>query len=164
MRSEFLGWNEKVYKKIEEHMRKLESFSLSCPSPASQSLPITPTPPAATITKKKRGRKELLNEQISIQVNIQPNHCRPAVDPPTPAADSDVTRANNVGNTARVHITTISSARVANGSKNHAKSPKTLTRPHLLLIRSYVLVFSIFQANIFGLEREEEDVLSSCLA
>jgi hypothetical protein len=114
--------------------------------------------------KKKRGRKELLNEQISIQVNIQPNHCRPAVDPPTPAADSDVTRANNVGNTARVHITTISSARVANGSKNHAKSPKTLTRPHLLLIRSYVLVFSIFQANIFGLEREEEDVLSSCLA
>jgi hypothetical protein len=37
-------------------MRKIESFSSPCPAPASQSLPITPTSPAATITKKRKKR------------------------------------------------------------------------------------------------------------
>jgi hypothetical protein len=56
MRSEFLVWKEKANKKMEEHMRKIESFSPPCPAPASQSLLITPTPSAATITKKRKKR------------------------------------------------------------------------------------------------------------
>jgi hypothetical protein len=35
-------------------MKKFESFSIPSPTPASQSLPITPTPQAATIKRKKR--------------------------------------------------------------------------------------------------------------
>jgi hypothetical protein len=31
MRLQFLVWNEKVNKKMEEHMRKIESFSPPCP-------------------------------------------------------------------------------------------------------------------------------------
>jgi hypothetical protein len=56
MRSEFLVWKEKANKKMEEHMRKIESFSPPCPAPASQSLPIMPTPPAANITKKRKKK------------------------------------------------------------------------------------------------------------
>jgi hypothetical protein len=48
--------------------------------------------------------------------------------------------------------------------ENCAESPKTPLGPHLLLISSYVLAVSIFQANLFGSKKEEEDVLSSCLA
>jgi hypothetical protein len=64
MQSEFFAWKEKINKMMEEHMRKLESFSPPCLSPASRSLPKMLTPPAATITKKKKkGRKELLKQQ-----------------------------------------------------------------------------------------------------
>jgi len=39
---------------MEEHKRKIESFSPPCPSPAIQSLPILLTPTATTITIKKK--------------------------------------------------------------------------------------------------------------
>jgi hypothetical protein len=35
MRSESMAWNEKFTKKIEEHMRIIESFSLPCSAPVS---------------------------------------------------------------------------------------------------------------------------------
>jgi hypothetical protein len=53
MQSEFIVWKEKFNKKMEEHMRKIESFYTPSPAPASQSLPITPTPQAATVKRKK---------------------------------------------------------------------------------------------------------------
>jgi hypothetical protein len=54
MQSEFIAWKEKSNKKMEEHMRKIESFSIPSPAPASQSLPITPVTQAATVKRKKR--------------------------------------------------------------------------------------------------------------
>jgi hypothetical protein len=56
MRSKFLAWNEKFTKKMEEHMRKIKSLSSPHLSPASQSLHITHTPPAATVTEKRKKR------------------------------------------------------------------------------------------------------------
>jgi hypothetical protein len=53
---EFLVWKEKSNKKMEEHIRKIVSFSPPCPFPASQSLLITLIPLAATITKKRKKR------------------------------------------------------------------------------------------------------------
>jgi hypothetical protein len=55
MQSKFMAWNEKFTKKMEEHMRIIESFSLPCSAPVSQSFPTTPQP-AATITKKRKKR------------------------------------------------------------------------------------------------------------
>jgi len=49
----------KSTKQMEKHKRKIESFSLLCPSPAIQSLPIMLTPTATTITiKKNKGGDE----------------------------------------------------------------------------------------------------------
>jgi hypothetical protein len=45
MRLDFLVWKDKFSKQMEER-----------PSPASQSPPITPTPPATTVTKKRKKR------------------------------------------------------------------------------------------------------------
>jgi hypothetical protein len=56
MWSEFLAWNEKFTKKREEHMRKIKSLSPPRASQASQSLPITPTLPTATVTKKEEEK------------------------------------------------------------------------------------------------------------
>jgi hypothetical protein len=58
MRSKFIEWNEKFTKMMVEHMKKIKSLSPPRLSSASQSLPITPTPPVATVTKKRK--KELL--------------------------------------------------------------------------------------------------------
>jgi hypothetical protein len=55
MQSEFIAWNEKFTKKMEEHMRIIESFSPPCSASVSQSSPITPQP-AATVTKKMKKR------------------------------------------------------------------------------------------------------------
>jgi hypothetical protein len=43
---------------MEEHMRRIKSSSPPRTSPASQSLPITPTSPAAPVTKKKEKEEE----------------------------------------------------------------------------------------------------------
>jgi hypothetical protein len=50
-----MAWNEKITKKMEEHMRIIESFSPPCSAPISQSSPITPQL-AAIITKKRKKR------------------------------------------------------------------------------------------------------------
>jgi hypothetical protein len=55
MRLEFMAWNEKFTKKMEEHMRIIESFSPLCSALVSQSSPITPQP-AATVTKNRKKR------------------------------------------------------------------------------------------------------------
>jgi hypothetical protein len=55
MQSEFMAWNEKFTKKMEEHMRIIESFSLPCSATVSQSSPITPQP-ATTVTQKRKKR------------------------------------------------------------------------------------------------------------
>jgi cob(I)alamin adenosyltransferase len=55
MQSKFMAWNEKFIEKMEEHMRKIKSFSLPCSAPVSQSFPITPQP-TATITKKEEEK------------------------------------------------------------------------------------------------------------
>jgi hypothetical protein len=58
-RSAFLAMVTESTKQMEEHKRKIESFSPPCPSPAIQSLPITLTSAATTITiKKKKGGDE----------------------------------------------------------------------------------------------------------
>jgi hypothetical protein len=57
MQSEFFTRNEKFTKKMEEHMRKIKSLSPPCPSPTSQSPPITPTPPARFFGPFKVMRK-----------------------------------------------------------------------------------------------------------
>jgi chromosome segregation ATPase len=58
-RSAFLAMVAESTKQMEEHKRKIESFSPPCPSPAIQSLPKTLTPVATTITiKKKKGGDE----------------------------------------------------------------------------------------------------------
>jgi galactokinase len=54
MQSEFIVWKEKSNKKMEEHMRNIESFYTPSPAPASQSLPITPTPQVVIVKRKKR--------------------------------------------------------------------------------------------------------------
>jgi len=56
MRSEFLVYKEEASKRMEEIRKRIESFSPPCTSPASQSLPITPTSSAATVTKKRKKR------------------------------------------------------------------------------------------------------------
>jgi hypothetical protein len=58
MRSEFLAWKDESSKRIEEHMRRIKSSSTSRTSPASQSLPITPTSLTAPITKKEGRRRK----------------------------------------------------------------------------------------------------------
>jgi hypothetical protein len=55
MQSEFMAWNEKIAKKMEEHMRIIENLSLPCSTPVSQSSPITPQR-VATVTKKRKKR------------------------------------------------------------------------------------------------------------
>jgi hypothetical protein len=84
MQSEFFAWKEKINKMMEEHMRKLESFSPPCLSPASRSLPKMLTPPAATITKKKKKRKKRTVEATKISkltfnqtIVDQPSCCPP---------------------------------------------------------------------------------------
>jgi hypothetical protein len=52
-----------------------------CPSPASQSFPITPT--YQLLSSQKRERKEPLKQQKSIHTGVPPNHRRPAADQPT---------------------------------------------------------------------------------
>jgi hypothetical protein len=46
MRLDFLVWKDKSSKQMEEHMRRIKNFSPPHTFPASQSPPITPTPPA----------------------------------------------------------------------------------------------------------------------
>jgi hypothetical protein len=57
---------------MEEHMRKIESFSTPSPAPANQSFSITPTPQAATVKRKKRVIEE---------TKIHP--CRRRIKPPS---------------------------------------------------------------------------------
>jgi hypothetical protein len=56
MRSEFLAYKEEASKRMEEIRKRIESFSPPRTSLASQAPPLTPTPPAATITKKRKKR------------------------------------------------------------------------------------------------------------
>jgi len=74
----------KIIKKMEEHMRKIKNLSPPRLSTASQSLPKTPTPPAATVIKK--GRKKMLKQQKSIHTGVPPNYRQPAANQPTSVA------------------------------------------------------------------------------
>jgi hypothetical protein len=133
-------------------MRKLESFSPPCPFPTSQSLPITSTPLAATVKRRKR---------VVEVTKIYPSRC------PTkqllishksahPSCKSRKQRTQTSKCIARVICLRCQST----VGRAPCRKPKTPPRPHLLLICSYVFVVSNFQANLFGSEREEE---MSCL-
>jgi hypothetical protein len=56
MQSKFLMYKEEASKQMEEIRNKIESFSPPHTTLASQTLPLTPTPPATTVTKKRKKR------------------------------------------------------------------------------------------------------------
>jgi hypothetical protein len=56
MQSEFLAYEKEATKRMEEIRKRMESFSLPRTSPVSQASHITPTSPAATVTKKRKKR------------------------------------------------------------------------------------------------------------
>jgi len=64
-----------------------------------------------------------MKQQKSICANVAPDHYQLATNPLTSIVDPDIIGASNTGNTVRVRIATISSARAANGSESSPISP-----------------------------------------
>jgi hypothetical protein len=63
-----------------------------CPSPTSQSFPITPT--YRLLPSQKRGRKKPLKQQKSIHTGVPSNHRRPPADQPTSTTNLESNRLN----------------------------------------------------------------------
>jgi hypothetical protein len=94
---EFIMWKEKSNKKIEEHMRKIESFSTPSPAPASQSFPITPAPQAATVKRKKRVVEATKNSSMptSHQTTVDQPKNQTSLEPATSSLLNDASNARS---------------------------------------------------------------------
>jgi hypothetical protein len=75
MRLEFLAYKEEASERMEEIRKRIESFSPPCTTPASQAPPITPTSPAALVTKKRKKR--------AVEATKIYPHQRPTKPPPS---------------------------------------------------------------------------------
>jgi hypothetical protein len=81
MRLDFLVWKDKSSKQMEEHMRRIKSFSPLCNSPASKSPPITPAPPAppSVVDLCRSVHQQPLSPQMHRPPHIRPSFHRLSV-------------------------------------------------------------------------------------
>jgi hypothetical protein len=115
MRSDFLAWDEKFTKKIEENMRKIASFSPPCSSPTSESLPLVTTPKLQHI-KQRHKQNHHLNQQAT---KIHP-HWRPTrTTVSLPYKSEEPLRQLKTHNPALIHLVIANLRRVTLKLRHH---------------------------------------------
>jgi len=131
LRSKFLVYKEEASKRMEEIRKRIESFSPAHTSPASQASHITPTSPAATVTKKRKKR-------AFEATKIHP-HRHPTKPPSTGR------KSAHLGRKCRRHQTQPSNRVVINS--RHASMPLGVTRVHCSAreVKKRAFVFAWFK-------------------
>jgi hypothetical protein len=148
MQSEFLAYKEEASKRMEEIRKKIESFSPPHTSPASQASHITPTSPAATVTKKRKKRAVK-----AAKIHL---HRRPTKPPSTGR------KSAHLGRKCRRHWTQPSKRVVINSRR--ASMHLGVTRVHCGAreVKKRAFVFAWFRKRKKEKEEEEEEVANFC--